>query len=200
MATTGPHTPEDTHPLYQEVIDAIKADPQAIIRERRIEQLMSFKLMLPDLIWAAKRNRRNHYELYETAKEQVDKRRGEIELEVKEKTDPAASNKPLFRNKEKRDVEVTKILESDPTFKRYDAQRRRMYAQAKQLEDEIDNLERYDHSMIEILAMITALIEFETRFGGTFNELSVKSRSSSRARQRAKTSAGVTPDSLTTAS
>jgi len=192
-----PHAPEDTHPLYAEVIAAIKADPEAIIRERRIEQIMSFKLMLPDLIWAAKRNRAHHYEQYETAKAEVDKRRALVELAIKEEVDPA-TGKPANRNKEKRDVAIDDALNRDPTWQRFDAMRRRMYAQSKQLEHEITRLEDYDRSMTEIMAMMTALIEHETRWGREVKPFSI-GRTSTRATRRARAATDATIDTLTVA-
>jgi hypothetical protein len=189
--------PPDTT-IYDEILAAIRKDPEAVIREKRLDQIMAIKLQIPDIILANQKNRRYHYELYETAKGEIDKRRAEITLAVKDEVDPI-SGKPAFRNKEHRDVEIMQRLEQDAVFRRWESKRRQMYAGAKQLEDEIAYYERLDQSFIEILAMMTAQIEFETRFSISYQDQAAKVRTAARAKARSKNIAQPSPDALTAA-
>jgi len=169
--------------LYDELLLEIRKDPSAVLRERRLDQLVSLKLLIPDIIRAHKKNRRYHYEMYETAKMEIDKAKAEITLAIKTERDPI-TNKLVFANREAREVEVLDRVASDAAASRWESKRRQMYAQAKGLEDEIDYYERIDQSLVEILAMMTAQIEFETRFERSYTDVSKRTRSLQRTSRR----------------
>jgi hypothetical protein len=183
-ATGGPHAIDTSLDLFGQIVDEIQADPIAFVQADRLDKIKALKLTMPNIILAHKVNRRYHYEKYESAKADVDLRRAEVELAVKDDKDPV-TNKPLFRNREGREVEILRRLQADGVYRKAEAMRRAMYAQAKSLEDEIVYYEQIDQSLIEICAMMTAEIEFASRTGVTYGA-SLKTRSSRRAKDRSK--------------
>lgn len=178
------HPKEPTPELYEELLKEIRKDPSAILRERRLDQLVSLKLVIPDIIRAHKKNRRYHYEMYETAKAEIDKAKAEITLAIKTERDPI-TNKFAFANREAREVEIIDRVAANPSASRWEAKRRQMYAQAKGLEDEIDYFSRIDQSLVEILALMTSQIEYETRYERSYTDVSKRTRSLSRSSGRA---------------
>ncbi len=177
---------EGHFPVYEAALQAITQNPEEVIRQRRTEQIMSLKLMFPEEIRARRRMRRTEYEKFETCMHDIESIKKSIELAVKTERD--AGGKLLFPNKETRAVEVQTRLESDPTYNQRERMRRTMYSQVKYFDEEIDYLERMDQSLIEIMAMLTATIEYESKTGKGVENVS---RSNRRASTRAKASASV---------
>ena len=179
--------------MYDHILAEIDKDPEAFIRERRLTQIAALKLYIPAELRAQRRNRRLHWDAFETAMREQKKREIEIAYAIKHERDPI-TNKPVFPNRESRESESQDRLHHDAAWNRWETQRGAMYASVKKLDEEIDYYERIDHSFIEIMAMFTALIEYETRTERVYPD-ATSTRSGKRASRRASMAAGHSQDS-----
>jgi hypothetical protein len=176
--------------IYDELLSEIKKDPEAFIREKRLHQIAALKLYFPDKIHASRKLRRYHWDSFEQAVKEVKKREVEVAFLVKHERD-GATNKLKYPNRESREAEIQDRLNNDAAHHRWENQRASMYASVKQFDDQIDYFERMDTALTEILAMFTALIEYETRNERKYTR-EPSNRTANRSKQRARVAAGAT--------
>jgi hypothetical protein len=170
--------------IYDEVLGAIKADPEAFIREKRLTQIAALKLQIPETIRALRRVRRHHWDGFDQALKEQKKREIEIMFHVKHEKDPI-TNKPKYHNKEARESEIAARLQSDAAWTRWENQRAAMYASVCKLDEDIQYNTLMDQSLLEVLAMMTALVEFSSRYNREYEHVRKSSRTSKRAAERA---------------
>jgi hypothetical protein len=175
--------------LYDEVLKQIHQDPETFLRENRLYQIAALKLQIPETLRAQKRLRRHHWNSFEEAVKEQKKREIEIALAVKSERD-AISQKLKFHNRESREAELQDRLQKDAAWNRWEGQRASMYASVKKFDEDIDYYERMDQSLLEILAMFTSMIEFETRYERRYQSDARSTRSQGRTKQRAKVALG----------
>ena len=173
--------------FYDDAIAAIKADPEGIIRERRIDQIAALKLMIPEQIRAHRKLRRKSTEQFEAAQKESESRKIDIALAVKSEVD-SITGKAKYHNKELRESEILSRTNGDAEYQSWWRYRNNMYADMKGIDDEIDYLVRIDLSLVEILAMMTASIEYETSFKRSVTK---NGRTGNRASNRAANAAGI---------
>jgi hypothetical protein len=188
---------DDHFPVYTAALEEITKNPEEVIRQRKTEQIMSLKLVLPEEIRARRRMRQIEYEKFETCMRDIDTVKSVIALAVK--TEKEASGKLSYPNKETREVEIQSRLTSDPIYNQRERMRRSMYAQIKSHDAELDYLERMDQTLIECMAMLTAMIEYETATGRGVSDGRSGKRTQSRAGSRAKLAAGSKSEAITVA-
>jgi hypothetical protein len=176
--------------LFDEVLAAVKADPEAIIRERRTEQVLALKLLIPEKILARKKLMRHKFAQFEAAQAQCDKRKTDLAYLIKSEVDDV-TNKPRYHNRESRESELQARLADDSSYTSWHRVRNSMYSDFKSLEDEVDYYERIDLGLVEACAMLTAQVEFYTRFDRSYNDdhPTTKARSARRASERARVAA-----------
>jgi hypothetical protein len=158
---------------YDDVLEAIKTNPESVIAEKRLDQIASLKLYIPEQIKAHRKLRRHKYEQFEAALKETETRKAEIALEIKTARDP--NNKILYANKEARESELFIRLAKDPEYNRWNKLRAVYYSDAKSAEEECDYLERIDISLLEIIAMFSAQID-NRRHGKNGTSLARKTR------------------------